>query len=229
MAASLPSSCTGLTRLRGRNPFGEAKARASIIFEKWIAGSSPAMTSVGCSRPYRKRRDFRRPGCSLRCVRQPDRVRCRRRRPDHVFHGRHDRRRKFKILLGKPVHQHLQPKRQSRRFPGKDRVQPPADLVTDRAAMRAIDLQLVSGAHCRFRKNSCRNNKVQILSHRLRFIAHLNTARYEGLTVFWPLDMSARSLPTRNKNGGLSPAALFRWMPGSSPGMTIRISYPGTT
>jgi hypothetical protein len=44
------SSCAGLTRLRGRSPFGEAKARASIKLRKslsrgWIAGSSPAMTA----------------------------------------------------------------------------------------------------------------------------------------------------------------------------------------
>ena len=40
-------SCAGLTRLRGRSRFGEAKARASIkrklVSKGWIAGSSPAM------------------------------------------------------------------------------------------------------------------------------------------------------------------------------------------
>jgi hypothetical protein len=44
------SSYAGLTRLRGRSPFVEAKARVSIMLRKesfrsgWMAGSSPAMT-----------------------------------------------------------------------------------------------------------------------------------------------------------------------------------------
>jgi hypothetical protein len=43
------TSLPGLTRLRGRSPFGVAKARQSIIVrktleERWMRGSSPRMT-----------------------------------------------------------------------------------------------------------------------------------------------------------------------------------------
>src|SRR5579884_2790099 len=47
-----PPSCPGLSRLRGRSRFGEAKARASTSFPAcgptWLAGTSPAMTTVVC-------------------------------------------------------------------------------------------------------------------------------------------------------------------------------------
>jgi hypothetical protein len=43
------SSCPGLTRLRGRSRFGEAKAQASTSFPArrttWMAGTGPAMTA----------------------------------------------------------------------------------------------------------------------------------------------------------------------------------------
>jgi len=46
-----PPSCPGLTRLRGRSPFGVAKARASttsfLPAKTWMAGTSPAMTRLG--------------------------------------------------------------------------------------------------------------------------------------------------------------------------------------
>jgi hypothetical protein len=45
-----PSSCPGLSRLRGRSRFGAAKARAStslLSAPTWMAGTSPAMTAVG--------------------------------------------------------------------------------------------------------------------------------------------------------------------------------------
>ena len=133
------------------------------------------------------------PKCGSRGVRQSDRVRCRRRRPNHVVDGRRDRRRKLQILLSQPIHQHLEPKRQRRRFPNKGRAQPPANLVTDRAAMRAIDLQLILSAHCRFRKIFCRDNKLQILSDRPGFAAHLSGGNYSALTVFESFGARQRS------------------------------------
>jgi hypothetical protein len=50
-AGATNSSCPGLSRLRGRSRFGEAKARASTFFvpweRSWMAGTSPAMTMWG--------------------------------------------------------------------------------------------------------------------------------------------------------------------------------------
>jgi len=56
--SSLPSSCPGLSRLRGRSRFGAAKARAStpvrVCRSTWMAGTRPAMTAAenaGAARP----------------------------------------------------------------------------------------------------------------------------------------------------------------------------------
>src|SRR6185437_14026479 len=68
IASQYPPSCPGLTRLRGRSPFGAAKARASINLRKmrlfgWIAGSRLRQGFAGPSaRPAKLLSEDGKPG-----------------------------------------------------------------------------------------------------------------------------------------------------------------------
>lgn len=66
-----------------------------------------------------------------------------RRPPRHVVEIGHDGWRQFVILIGKSVHQLLKPSGQLGRVGPQHGLQPLADLVADRAAVQAVDLQLV--------------------------------------------------------------------------------------
>ena len=73
----------------------------------------------------------------LCCVRRRDGL------PNHIANFRHDRRRRFAILIGKPIDKDLKLSGQSGRFWTKDDAQPLPDLFADRAAVQAVNLRWV--------------------------------------------------------------------------------------
>jgi hypothetical protein len=104
--------------------------------------------------------------------------------------------------------------RYRRRFPGKDKAQPVANLFTDRAAMQAIESQFVLSAHLSFPQDFRRDNKLQILSYRLLFAAHLSAGDNQKLTVPRPVSrrwVAARLVGASGATPGMPALGLLRY------------------
>ena len=104
--------------------------------------------------------------------------------PNHVFDGGGDRWRRLVVQLGKPIDQRLQARRCCRQFTTKEYAHAFPDFFADRAAMRAVELQLFWSGHWLLpARLPAGDNKRQILSDRMRFEPDLNAKCYAELTT----------------------------------------------